>query len=117
VLQPASITGPVRDGRPITVHAAIVNRLDDPVRVSNVPVYLGQVIYAQRGLQYSQATINDGLPGQTPIRAETGPRGIATFVISSPAGSNPVYFEANLVKAGSAYPYGYSPILSVRFRR
>ena len=29
----------------------------------------------------------------------------------------PIYFEANLVKSGSAYPYGYSPILAVRFRK
>ena len=26
-------------------------------------------------------------------------------------------FEANLVKSTSAYPYGYSPILAVRFRK
>ena len=117
VLQPATINAPVRRGKDITVHAQIVNRLDDPVRVASVPVYLGQVIYAQRGLQYSQATINSSLPGQTPIRAVTDARGVATFVISSPAAGNPVYFEANLVKPDSAYPYGYSPILAVRFRQ
>ena len=117
VLQPAAINEPVRRGKPITVHAQVVNRLDQPVRAASVPVYLGQVIYAQRGLQYSQATINNSLPGQTPIRALTDARGVATFVISSPPGPNPVYFEANLVKPASAYPYGYSPILAVRFRR
>ena len=38
------------------------------------------------------------------------------FTIRSPTvNNNPVYFEANLVKSGSAYPYGYSPILAVRF--
>ncbi len=117
VLQPATIDAPVRRGKPITVHAQVVNRLDEPVRAASVPVYLGQVIYSQRGLQYSQATINSSLPGQTPIRAVTDARGVATFVITSPAGGNPVYFEANLVKPASAYPYGYSPILAVRFRR
>jgi hypothetical protein len=117
VLQPATINEPVRRGQPITVHAQVVNRLDQPVRAARVPVYLGQVIYAQRGLQYSQATINNSLPGQTPIRSLTDARGVATFVISSPAGPNPVYFEANLVKPASAYPYGYSPILAVRFRQ
>jgi uncharacterized membrane protein len=117
VLQPAAISAPVRRGKNITVHAQIVNRLDSPVRAAGVSVYLGQVIYAQRGLQYSQATINSSLPGQTPIRAVTDARGIATFVISSPASGNPVYFEANLVKPASAYPYGYSPILAVRFRK
>ena len=86
------------------------------MHVASVPIYLGQVIYAQHGLQYSQALINRGLPGATPIRALTNSGGVATFTIHSPAGgSNPVYFEANLLKAGSAYPYGYSPILAVRF--
>jgi uncharacterized membrane protein len=117
VLQPAAINSPVPRGQDITVHAEIVNRLDEPMRVTNMPVYLGQVIYAQRGLQYSQALVNQGLPGETPVRALTNSSGVATFTIHSPVGgSNPVYFEANLIKAGSAYPYGYSPILAVRFR-
>jgi uncharacterized membrane protein len=117
VLQPATIDTPVRRGHKITVRAQIVNRLDQPMHVGNVPVYLGQVIYAQRGLQFSQALINSGLPGATPVRAVTNARGVATFRIRSPVGGgNPVYFEANLVKTTSAYPYGYSPILAVRFR-
>ena len=46
----------------------------------------------------------------------TNAGGVATFTISSPAvGTNAVYFEANLVKPGLLYPYGYSPILAVRF--
>jgi uncharacterized membrane protein len=117
VLLPSTVNHPVTRGQHITIHAEVVNRLDDRVYVANVPVYLGQVIYAQQGLQFSEATINRGLPGQTPVRARTNARGVATFTIHSPvSGTNPVYFEANLVKPGSAYPYGYSPILSVRFR-
>ena len=100
------------------MHAEIVNRLDQPVRAANVPVYLGQVIYAQGGTQISQAFINTGNGGQTPVSALTNARGIATFTIKSPlAPDDPVYFEANLVKSGSDYPYGYSPILAVRFRK
>jgi uncharacterized membrane protein len=118
VLQPSSINEPVAKGQQITVRAQIVNRLDEPMHVAHVPVYLGQVIYGQRGLQFSQALINQGLPGQTPVEALTSSRGVARFAIHSPVGEhNPVYFEANLVKAISAYPYGYSPILSVKFRR
>ena len=99
------------------MHAEIVNRLNAPVRVADVPVYLGQVIYAQRGLQFSQAVINQGQPGQTPVQALTNAEGVATFTIHSPVGgANPVYFEANLVKPALFYPYGYSPILAVRFR-
>ena len=116
VLRPATIDGVVT-GQQITVQAEIVNRLDEPMRVSNVPVYLGQVIYAQRGLQFSEAIINRSLPGQTPVEAMTNAEGVATFTISSPVGgANAVYFEANLVKPGLLYPYGYSPILAVRFQ-
>jgi uncharacterized membrane protein len=117
VLQPSTVSRPVHRGEHVTVRAEIVNRLDDRVYVGHVPVYLGQVIYAQRGLQFSQAVINRGLPGQTPVEALTDARGVATFTVRSLVnGTSPVYFEANLVKPGSAYPYGYSPILSVRFR-
>ncbi|HWG63603.1 MAG TPA: hypothetical protein VG253_18075 [Streptosporangiaceae bacterium] len=117
VLQPASINQPIARGQTISVRAEIVNRLDQPMHVAHVPVYLGQVIYAQRGLQFSQAIINQAPPGQTPVLALTNGQGVATFTIRSLAGGpNPIYFEANLVKQVSAYPYGYSPILAVRFR-
>jgi hypothetical protein len=102
------------------VHAEIVNRLDQPVRAANVPVWLGQVIYGQAGTIPSEATINQGYGGRTPVSALTNAQGIATFTIrlSSPTVPHaPVYFEANLVKSTSAYPYGYSPILAVRFRK
>ncbi|HVB42321.1 MAG TPA: hypothetical protein VNF47_06375 [Streptosporangiaceae bacterium] len=117
VLDPATVNHLVARGQQVTVRAEIVNRLDEPVQVANVPVYLGQVIYAQRGLQFSEAVINQGLPGQTPVEALTNAAGVATFTIHSPyASTEPVYFEANLVNPASFYPYGYSPILAVRFR-
>jgi uncharacterized membrane protein len=120
VLRPSTVNQPVARGQTVTVHTEILNRLDQPVRAANVPVYLGQVIYAQGGTVPSEATINQGYGGQTPIPALTNAQGIATFRIrlSSPTVPHaPVYFEANLVKSGSAYPYGYSPILAVRFRK
>ena len=118
VLQPAEVDSPVVRGHVITVRAEIVNRLDQPMRVANVPVYLGQVIYSQTGQQFSQAIINNGNLGETPVEAETNEQGVATFTVRSPVvPHDPVYFEANLVKSSSAYPYGYSPILAVRFRR
>jgi hypothetical protein len=116
VLEPDTVSAPVAVGQDITVHAMIVSRLDQRIRIASVPVYLGQVIYAQQGLQYSQAYINRGLGGQTPVEALTDADGMATFTIHSPVGgSDPVYFEANLVNPALFYPYGYSPILTVRF--
>ena len=116
ILQPAAINQTVHVGQQITVRAEIVNRLDQPVAARAVPVYLGQIIYAQQGLQYAQAFINNGLEGQTPVEALTDKQGVATFRIRSPVGgSDPVYFEANLVNPTYFYPYGYSPILTVRF--
>jgi uncharacterized membrane protein len=120
VLRPSAINQPVARGQMITVHAEILNRLDQPVRAANVPVWLGQVIYGQSGTIPSEATINKGYGGQTPISALTNAQGIATFTITlrSPVLPHaPIYFEANLVKSSFAYPYGYSPILAVRFRK
>ncbi len=117
-LEPDAIDHVVRAGQRIVVRAEIVDRLDARVRVNGIPVYLGQIIYAQRGLEYSEASIGAGPPGETPAVALTGPDGVATFTVSSPyVGGDPTYFEANLVAPVSSYPYGYSPILAVRFGR
>lgn len=116
ILQPAAIDQVVHVGQQITVTAQVVNRLDQPVAAAGVRVYLGQIIYAQQGLQYSEAFINNGLEGQTPVAALTNKQGVATFRIRCPQdGRDPVYFEANLVNPTYFYPYGYSPILTVRF--
>ena len=116
ILQPAAVNQVVHVGQQITVQAQIVNRLDQPVTAAGVRVYLGQIIYAQQGLEYSEAFINKGLEGQTPVVALTNRQGVATFRIRSPVGGrDPVYFEANLVNRTYFYPYGYSPILTVRF--
>ena len=117
LLDPATVDRPLRAGHSITVRARIVDRLDRPMRVANVPVYLGQVTYTQHGQVFSEATVNVSQPGKTPVTARTNANGVATFHISSsyPSGE-PVYFEANLVNPRSAYPYGYSPILVIRFR-
>jgi hypothetical protein len=89
VLQPAAINAPVAVGQSITVHAVIVGRLDQPMRVF----------------------------GLAPVAPTTNAHGVATFTVSSPVrGSKPIYFEAKLVKSTSGHPYGYSSILAVRFQ-
>ncbi len=73
-------------------------------------VYLGQVIYAQHGLLYGEAVVNQGQVGQTPVVAYTNNAGVATFEVRGTiATEDPVSFEANLVRAFQHYPYGYSP--------
>ncbi len=115
-LIPDAINHPVPYGVPVTVKAEILDQLDQPMHVNNIPVYLGQIIYAQQGLQYGEAIINGGYAGQTPMTSTTNKNGIATFTIRDVKHeSNPVYFEANLVNNANYYPYGYSQIVPVRF--
>jgi hypothetical protein len=104
-------------GRPVVIHADLLDQLDTPVHRAGVPVYLGQIIYDQSGLELAQATINSHAPGQTPVLAYTNANGVATFVVvgTQPDG-DPVYFEANLVQTRLFYPYGYSQILPLQFR-
>jgi hypothetical protein len=101
---------------PITVRVRLLDRLNRPVHRAGVPVYMGQVTYTQQGLLLSQATINKGQPGQTPVAGFTNSDGVATFVIEGTRASiNPIYFEANLVNGTQFFPYGYSEILPIRF--
>lgn len=115
-LVPDAVDHVVDAGQALTVGAEVLDHLDQPVRRAGIPVYLGQIIYAQRGLVYSQAVVNGSPPGQTPVRALTDAQGRATFVIQGTrASADPVYFEANLVNGTQFYPYGYSEILPIRF--
>lgn len=115
-LQPAAVNTPVPVGRAVTVRARLLNALDRPVHAADVPIYLGQIIYDEQGLEYAQAVINSGQVGQTPVMALTNGQGVATFIIrGTRTGPDPVYFEANLVNPTYFYPYGYSVILPIRF--
>lgn len=115
-LEPKAINEPVPVGTTIHVTAQLLDRLDRPVRRPGVTIYLGQIIYAQSGLEYATVRINDGRQGQTPVAAKTDADGIASFDLTATgADSDPVYFEANLVSPTRHYPYGYSTILAVRF--
>jgi uncharacterized membrane protein len=109
---------------PLKVRAQILDRFDRPVRVAGVPVYMGQIIYAQHGIQLAHAIISvastgfTGLPGETPVAGYTDGDGAVTFeLVGTVAGTDPTYFEANLQASRGLndYPYGYSEILAVRF--
>jgi uncharacterized membrane protein len=114
-LEPDAVNHPVKVGDSYVLRAEVLDKLDRLVPVTDQPIYLGQITYAQQGLLFSQAVINRGQVGQTPVIAYTN-GGIATFVIrGTKASNNPVYFEANLVNGRLSYPYGYSQIVPIRF--
>lgn len=115
-LTPDAINHLVKPNQNIHLQAEVLNSLNQRVRVAGLKIFLGQIVYAQKGLQYGQASINNSLPGQTPISAITNSAGVAGFNISSSyAGNHPIYFEANLVNGQYFFPYGYSQILPIRF--
>ena len=115
-LNPVAVDHSVPYGHSVTFTAQIVDRYNRPVDVSGIAVYMGQIIYAQRGLLYGEAIINQGHVGQTPVLALTNRNGQATFTVTdSVKESDPIYFEANLVNSNTFYPYGYSQIVPVRF--
>lgn len=114
-LSPDAVNTPIKVGRPVVLHAEVLNNVNQLVDTSGQPVYLGQVIYSQQGLQYSEAKINSSQVGQTPVAAYTK-NGVATFVVRGTVATNdPVYFEANLINPTQFYPYGYSEIVPIRF--
>ncbi|MGC8628278.1 MAG: hypothetical protein ACP5VR_12160 [Acidimicrobiales bacterium] len=115
-LVPEAINNPVPIGTKVVVRAELLDQFDQPVQEAGVPVYLGQIIYDQTGLIYSEAVINGSPPGQTPVAAYTNAQGVATFdIVGTQVTQDPVYFEANLVSPTEYYPYGYSQILAIRF--
>lgn len=115
-LVPAAVGTPLPVGRSLTLRAVVYDQLDRQVDRAGIPVYLGQVIYAEHGLGFSQVVVNGSAPGATPVVARTDAQGVATFVLrGTDVPPAPVYFEANLQGHGNGAPYGYSPILPIRF--
>ena len=115
-IDPAAVNHVVPIGQPVVLRLELLDHLNRPVTESDVPVYLGQVIYGQQGLVFGQAIINQGQVGQTPVVAYTNSLGVATFTIrGTQQSTDPVYFEANLVNEQLYYPYGYSEIVPIRF--
>ena len=115
-ITPDAVNRSVAKGTPVHFTVDILNRWDQPVHVSGIPIYLGQVVYAQHGAQLAQGVINRGYVGETPVSALTNGDGIAQFTVRdlNPQ-ADPVYYEANLVSNQDFYPYGYSPIVAVRY--
>lgn len=116
-ITPAAVNHIQNVGQSVILYAHVLDRMNNSVQKAGIPVYLGQIIYAQSGLIYAETQINQGNVGQTPVEALTNKQGIATFVIRAARFErDPVYFEANLINSQLYYPFGYSNIVSVLFR-
>ncbi len=117
-LSPTAINQPIPKSHLISFTVQILNRWDQPVHAGGIPVYLGQVIYAERGPQAGQSVINRGYVGETPVKALTNNQGRAHFTVRDVTPTaDPIYYEANLVNSQNFYPFGFSQIVPVRFVR
>lgn len=115
-MQPDAINHPVSNSQPIHLTVQILNKWNQPVHAAGIPVYLGQVSYAQHGPQVGQSVINRGYVGETPVSAVTNSHGMATFTVRDVTPmSDPIYYEANLVNSQDFYPFGFSQMVPVRF--
>ena len=115
-MSPQAVNNLVQIGVPVNLSCQLLDEMNRPVRVAGVPIFMGQVTYAQSGIVFSQAVINSGGIGQTPVVARTDRQGRAVFVVrGTEATRDPIYFEANLVNSESHFPYGYSEIVPIRF--
>ena len=116
-ISPQAVNNAVRIGVPIVLTGQLLDEMNRPVRVAGVQMFLGQVTYAQSGIVFSQAVINQAGIGQTPVAVRTNRQGFARFVVrGTEATRDPVYFEANLVNDEAHFPYGYSEIVPIRFK-
>jgi hypothetical protein len=114
-LIPNAVNKPISIGQTVVLKAQILDRLDQPVHVTGIPVYLGQITYAQDGVYFGSALINASSPGKTPVSMTTDSNGAAAFTIQATVNTaDPIYFEANLVNNSLYYPYGYSQIVPIR---
>ena len=115
-IEPSAVNQVVPQNQPVVFHVQLLNRWNQPVRVGGIPVYFGQVIYAQRGPQTGQSIINRGYVGETPVKALTNKLGQARFTVKDvKPTSDPIYYEANLVNSQNFYPFGFSQMVPVRF--
>lgn len=116
-LIPDYVNRVVKVGRSIRFAVQLRSPYGAPVRKAGVRLALGQLIYGQSDLIPSEARINRGNIGQSPVYARTNRQGIARFVVRSSTRSNgnAIYFQAWVAPA-RGYPFGYSEIVDVLWR-
>lgn len=114
-LSPSSVDRVLAPNQGVWLSVSLRSPYGGAVDKANVRVALGQVVYAQQGLELSDARINGAPYGQTPVYARTNKYGIARFHIQAPVQKNPIYFQA-WVNHRHGYPFGYSETVSILWR-
>lgn len=115
ILTPEDIDKRVPIGVPLHMSVQLTDRLGNAVRERDVRIVLNQVVYAQSGLSYGEASINGMPEGQTPVAAITNAKGIASFEVRGlQAQGDPVFFQAWIINGGSP-PSSYSNMVSIQF--
>jgi hypothetical protein len=117
-LRPSYINRVLPFGRHVQFSVQLRSPYGAIVRREGVRVALGQVIYGQNNLIPAEASINGRATGQSPVVARTDARGVAHFRVSDHVAQsgNEIYFQA-WVAPGRGYPFGYSEIVSVLWRK
>lgn len=114
-LSPMSVDRLVAADEPVTITAALRDRLGAPVHRAGVRVRLSQVVYAQESLIPGNSSINGKPQGQSPVAGVTDANGEVRFVVRGlQPQSDPIYYQAWVAERGHV-PYGYSDALMIRF--
>lgn len=111
-LSPSSVDQVIAPGEGIWIKAVLLSPYGARVKKAHVRVALGQVVYAEQGLELSNAKINGAPYGQTPVFAYTNAGGQAFFHITAPKETAPIYFQAWVLQR-HGYPFGYSETVSM----
>ena len=115
-LTPNAVNKLVSVGRPVVVRAELLDQLDRPVHKANVPIFLGQIVYDQSGLELGEAAIKLGLrvrPRYLRTPTTKGSRPSPLWVRRQARTLST--FRPNLLQGREFYPYGYSKTLPIRF--
>ncbi|WP_298443225.1 hypothetical protein [Ferrimicrobium sp.] len=114
-LSPSSVDQVLAPGAGVWLTVQLRSPYGARIKKAGVRVALGQVIYAQQGLELSDARINGAPYGQTPVFALTNSDGVARFHVQAPTQNAPIYFQS-WVDQHHGYPFGYSETVSILWR-
>ncbi|MFB5190700.1 hypothetical protein [Alicyclobacillus fastidiosus] len=116
-ITPSYFNHGVRLGQSVHMQVQLRNHYGARVYEKGIPVSLNQIIYGESALIAGESKINNGNVGETPIVAYTDARGIASFTITDNTYQDyPIYYEAWISQSGK-YPYGYSEIVSINWKK